>query len=162
MTETEIAKKQYILHYITKPDFASEEELHNVRQFINEKVTALGGTIEASLCQDNARRLAYPIKKCERGYFCETAFLLDPERVKELYDNLRLDPVILRYVIGFKPKATKNRPLRRRTPLVLEGKAEMPPQNQQNTQTVPPQAETREKISIEELDKKLDEIIKNI
>ena len=149
-------KKQYILHYVLRPDLISEEELHGRRTAVNAKVEAVGGKVEASLCQDSARRLAYPIKKTERGYFCETAFLLEPEGVKTLYENLRLEPYLLRYVIESKNPPAKIKP-RRKAKTELHKKTDIAPL----TPPLKSEAPT-EKISIEELDKKLDEIIKNI
>jgi len=149
-------KKQYILHYILRPDITGEEELHGQRTAINAKVEAAGGKIEASLCQDSARRFAYPIKRIERGYFCETAFQLDPEGVKGLYEALRLEPFVLRHLIESKSPAAKIRPNRKPK---FSAQKEVHAPTPATPQGKDAQAE---KISIEELDKRLDEIIKNI
>ncbi len=152
MQDTDAVKKQYILHYILKPDLASDEELHGQRTAINLKVEAAGGKVDASVCQDNARRLAYPIKKADHGYFCEIVFQLEPGCVQGLYENLRLERSILRYTIEAKRPAEKNM-FRRKSRSQIQSKIEVPP--------VKSDLPT-EKMSVEELDKKLDEIIKNI
>ena len=98
---SEQIKKQYTLHFILKPGLSSEET-HNYRQVINDKVSALDGKIEASICQESARRLAYPIGKEQQGYLCESVFSLAPEKVKSLYEDLRQESNIIRHVIEIK------------------------------------------------------------
>lgn len=125
---------------------------------MNTAVESAGGTIEASLCQDSVRRLAYPINKTERGYFCETAFNIDTQSVHTLRNNLKREPSILRCIIESRRPSEKIKPMRK--PRFLRETKETMPQTQSSTPTT--SEEKREKISIEELDKKLEEIIKNI
>lgn len=151
------AKKQYILHYIFKPDFTSEDELHNHRQAINEKITTFGGEVGASICQESIRRLAYPIKKIGKGYSCEAAFIMEPEKVNQLAESLRHESKLLRHMIELKkPRRIKSR---RKPDFSAEKKKEFVGEHAEQPSAA---EEKREKISIEELDKKLEEIIKNI
>lgn len=176
-TEIEVEepiKKQYTLHFILKPGF-SADEAHSYRKTLNEKIEARGAKIEASTCQDEARRLAYPIEKKEKGYLCESVFMADPENIKGLYEDLRGDDNILRYIIESKKrfkKPAKSRALKRKAsqtqetdgkeiPMPEPGKMWSPEaQPEMNAGSI--DKEPREKISVEEIDKKLDEIIKNI
>lgn len=159
----DVIKKQYILHYILKPDLTGPEELHKRRQMVNEKVETVGGEVEASVCQEGVRRLSYPIKKVEKGYFCETAFKLEPEGLLKLNQNLKPEHSLLRYFIECKDQTKKlpRRPSRVATfqkkilPLTEEGQEVMKSPR-------PRTEEKRERISVEELDKKLEEIMKNI
>ncbi len=143
-------KREYILHFIVKPSM-NPEELHTYRTSVNEKILGMGGKVNASVCQESARRLAYPIKKESQGYMCESAFLIEPASVKGLSDALKQDAPLIRYVIEEKPKRrqiTLRRRGREREIMVSQGAS--------------PQPEKHEKISMEEINKKLDEIIKNI
>jgi len=174
---SEQIKKQYTLHFILKPGLGSEET-HNYRQVINDKVSALDGKIEASICQETARRLAYPIGKEQQGYLCESVFSLAPEKVKSLYEDLKQESNIIRHVIEVKRPIKASAKLRarkeRRRPGVQasEEKESVPPRRggvwlpesdlDKPKESVSREVEKRGKISAEEIDKKLDEIIKNI
>ena len=80
------------------------EETDKHRAEVNEKIQAAGGEIQASLCQDSARGLAYPIRKESNGYFCESVFTLARTNVKELSDTLKHDSSIIRYMIEHREK----------------------------------------------------------
>ncbi|MFY9457360.1 MAG: 30S ribosomal protein S6 [Candidatus Spechtbacterales bacterium] len=157
-------KKHYILHFILKPEFNSADDLHNYRQTINEKIEALEGRIEASLCQEETRRLAYQIEKQQQGYLCESAFLIDPTRIKELANNLTGEPHIVRYMIEIKKPLKKNARLRamRLRSIPVPGQTKPSEQAILDTGNMGREQEKRSKITLDELDKKLDEIIKNI
>jgi ribosomal protein S6 len=155
-------KKRYILHFILKPEFNAADDLHDYRQTINKKIEMLQGQIESSLCQEQTRRLAYEIGKQQQGYMCESAFLIEPEKVKELSDNLKGEPRIVRYMIETKKPMSKK--MRLRTTRFRSIPAEIKPSEQRSEVTGKTgyEQEKRSKISIDEIDKKLDEIIKNI
>ena len=179
-TEIEVEeqiKKQYTLHFILKPGFSSDEA-HSYRKTLNDKVEATGSTIDASTCQDEARRLSYPIEGEEKGYLCESVFTGDPASIKDLYESIRGDENVLRYTIEAKRRAqkpVKARSLRRKVvqpsqtadgksiPTSEPGKMWSPEKpTEEGAKDMATDQEPREKISIEEIDKKLDEIIKNI
>ena len=158
----EQTKKRYILHFILKPEFNAADELHDYRQTINKKIEALEGQIEASLCQEQTRRLAYEVGKQQQGYLCESAFLIGPEKIKELSDNLKGEPRIVRYMIETKKPMSKK--MRLRTTRFRSIQSGIKPSEQaiEDTGKAGREQEKRSKISIDEIDKKLDEIIKNI
>lgn len=143
-------KREYILHFIVRPTVGAEE-LHMYRAAMNEKIQGMGGKVNASVCQETARRLAYPIKKEGQGYVCESVFLFEPKKLKGLSDALKQEASIIRYVLEQKEKRPKVQVRRRRSEQTIM------PQG-----ATPATLEKREKISMEEIDKKLDEIIKNI
>lgn len=144
-------KREYILHFIVKASM-NPDELHMYRAAVNEKIQVMGGKVSASVCQEIARRLAYPIKKESQGYMCESAFLIEPKSVKGLFDAFKQEAPLIRYVIEEKPKrkqtAVRRRERQRLSPSPVEPAL--------------PASEKHEKISMEEINKKLDEIIKNI
>jgi ribosomal protein S6 len=144
-------KREYILHFIVKPSM-NPEELHMYRASVNERILGMGGKVNASVCQEMPRRLAYPIKKESQGYMCESAFLIEPKSIKGLSDALKQDAPLMRYVIEEKPKRTQIAVRRRGR----ERPSPIPPT------PGTPGLEKHEKISMEEINKKLDEIIKNI
>jgi len=173
---SEQIKRQYTLHFILKQGLSSEET-HNYRQVINDKVSALDGKIEASICQESARRLAYPIGKEQQGYLCESVFSIAPEKVKSLYDDLKQESNIIRHVIEIKKPVkasakSRARKERRRPLQASEEKGSVPSRrggvwlpetgSSEAKESVSHEVEKRDKISVEEIDKKLDEIIKNI
>ena len=146
-------KREYILHFIVKPAM-NPEELHMYRTSVNERILGMGGKVNASVCQEVARRLAYPIKKESQGYMCESAFSIEPKSVKGFSDALKQDSPLIRYVIEEKPKRTRIAVRRRgREHETLISRGATPGT---------PGLEKHEKISMEEINKKLDEIIKNI
>ncbi len=156
-------KKRYILHFILKPEFNAADDLHNYRQTINKKIEALEGQIEASLCQEETRRLAYEIGKQSQGYLCESAFLIEPEKIKELSNNLKGESRIVRYMIETKKPMSKKTRLRSMRLRSIPAEIKPSEQAMQEThKTGGREQEKRSKISIDEIDKKLDEIIKNI
>lgn len=163
MEETkEQIKKRYILHFILKPELNAADDLHDYRQTINKKIEALDGQIEASLCQEQTRRLAYAIGGQQQGYLCESTFLIEPEKIKELSGNLKGDPYIIRYMIETKKPMSKK--ARLRTTRLRSIPSEIKPSEQagEDTGKAGREQEKRSKVSIDEIDKKLDEIIKNI
>ena len=153
--EDEQLKGDYILHFILASSM-NTTEAEKYRATINERIQAAGGEIQASLCQDSARSLAYPIDKQSHGYFCESAFTLERQNVKELADTFKNDSSIIRYMVEHREK---KRPLKktRRPQKMLRPSAVVPSDGA-------PAAleETRKNINMDEIDKKLDEIIKNI
>jgi len=167
----EAIKKQYTLHFILASSVNSAE-VDPFRAKVNAKIEARGGKIEASICQDASRRFAYPINKQNGGYFCESVFRVSPENIKVLSDDLKSEPQIIRYMVEFK-RPIKFRPKRsRREKPKSIGSIEAEPSYAKASEGKPASqsseaprtfgANKREKISMEEIDKKLDEIIKNI
>lgn len=160
--QTEQLKKRYMLHYIANPGLDAAE-LEKYRATLNERMNAHGAQIEASICEEQVRNLSYPINKEQRGHFCEIAFLMEPQKIKDLSETISHDPKILRCTVEFR-RRTRKIQIRRRAPeerKYMESAIKDKETGEKKGEYVP-QAEKRDKISIEEIDKKLDEIIKNI
>ena len=161
--EDEQITRTYILRFIVKPGIAPDD-LHKYSQSLNEKVSALGGKIEASICSEGVRALAYPIAREQRGYFCESVFQANQDQLKGFSAGLKQDSNILRYVIEkrARPGKTFLRPSEARK-AEWKKKMEEASAKTSKAQNQPIlEQEKRGKISMEEIDKKLDEIIKNI
>jgi len=167
MDTEEAIRKQYTLHFILGSS-VNQDGADLARGKINQKIEAQGGKIDASICQEASRRFAYPINKQNGGYFCESVFSASPESVKALSDDLKNEPQVIRYMVEFK-KPIKFRAKRSRlrgasTKTILNKSAVMTDNKIRKESEVSGALGTdkREKISMEEIDKKLDEIIKNI
>jgi ribosomal protein S6 len=159
----ESPSKKYILHFMLTSSLDSSD-VYTHRTKINEIIEARDGKIEASVCQDSSRNLAYPIKKEFRGYFCESAFSVSPENIKDIEGDLKKVSQIMRYMIEFKKPAKSNiKPPRSERSLDknIQDKP-VPIQKPEEQAPILKNDEARERISMEEIDKKLDEIIKNI
>lgn len=94
--------------------------------------------------QINQIRLAYPIKKQTSAFFGFCCFYAEPAMVKQIKDDLRLNPLILRFLIITPPvKALTHQPKNSEKP--------PEPKNDQPQQPV---------LSNEALEQKLEEILK--
>lgn len=137
----------YELTYILNPNLSEKEvtsQADKVRSFIN----GLGGEIKTEKLNEK-RRLAYEIKKQGYGFYVTTEFNLEPEKVAELEKKIKLEPAVLRYLLISK-KLMKETPRRIRLPRPKE-KFTLP--GKPLGQAAP------EKAKIEEIDKKLEEIL---
>lgn len=140
----------YELTYILNPNLSESEaaaQTDKARGFIN----ALGGEIKNESIGEK-RRLAYQIKKQNFGFYVTVKFNLEPENVSGLQGQLRLEPSILRHlliIVG--EKAALSRKVRPPRPKSLPGLA---PAVKLAGVEAP-----AEKIKIEEIDKKLEEIL---
>ncbi len=77
-------------------------------EIVGEELTALVDKFQAVLTDQSAeifkldnwgvRKLAYPIKKVERGCYVQVLFTAEPEVIAEYERRLRLDENILRFL----------------------------------------------------------------
>lgn len=88
--------KHYELMYITDP--SSEEGIDEVKQKIEGIVTGRGGTVE-SFEKIGKKRLAYPIAKCQYGFYFLVNLSGDGRIVQAMDYYLRLSPIVLRHLI---------------------------------------------------------------
>lgn len=131
----------YELTYIINPDLSEQEvvtQTDKVAGFINE----LDGEIKKE-SPIQKRKLSYPIKKEKEGYFISLDFQLSSDKLEKLNHQLKLEKDILRYLIISK-KIQKIRPMRVKKFKERIKVAERP----------------KEKVKLEELDKKLEELLK--
>jgi len=138
----------YELTYIVNPNLSQEEvaaQTDKVRSFINELV----GEIKTEKLWEK-RRLAYPIKKHGFGFYVTAEFNLLPENIIELDKKIKLEQNVLRHLLITKELIKETR----RKPIV--------PRPQKEKIGIGARPETQapeEKVKIEELDKKLEEIL---
>ncbi len=137
-------RKVYELTYIINPNLSEREvavQSDKVRSFIN----GLGGEMKSEKLNEK-RKLAYPIKKQSFGFYATAEFSLEPEKISELEKQIKLEQRVIRHLIIVKermiPMAARSLRLKKVVPAPK------------------PAQETRvEKVKIEEIDKKLEEIL---
>lgn len=135
----------YQLTYIISPlldETGSNSAVANIRGFIND----LGAEIKKEQVGEK-RKFAYPIKKQLFGYYITVDFNLDPEKIEEVQKFLKHHSDVLRSLI------------------INQGEIKIQPTKakiDKKPKTIPPKTvplQKAEKIKIEELDKKLEEIL---
>ncbi|HOK35274.1 MAG TPA: 30S ribosomal protein S6 [Candidatus Pacearchaeota archaeon] len=111
---------------------------------INDEIKKLNGKIEEQFIEKKI--FAYPVKKHLEGFLGVIIFEMEPEKIKELSQFLKMEGNILRTLLEKKEKKEKEaHPKKiRRKPFLEETKKKV----------------KKEKVKIEELDKKLDELLK--
>lgn len=88
--------RNYESLYIIHPDIVGDELTAKMEKF-QAVLTDQAAEIH-KLDNWGARKLAYPIKKVERGNYVQTLFSAEPEVIAEYERRLRLDEQILRFL----------------------------------------------------------------
>lgn len=89
----------YEMTFIVRPDL-DDEQTRTVADQITDRLQAVGGEIAAAYPWMPARRrLAYPIKDFNDGYYVTTVFRLEPNELREFENGLKLNDNILRFLI---------------------------------------------------------------
>ena len=146
--------QHYEMLYIVHPDFTDEEHAKLTASAEN-LIKNEGGIISASEMLGK-KKLAYPIKKAVAGYYNLLSFDIEPGKLPLIEQKFRLMTEILRFLLVIKkPVKEKPREIRPR-PAVIEAPA---PRIFKKEPTKEKTKEKLQKVSIEELDKKLDEIL---
>ncbi len=142
---------KYELTYIALPNL-SEEDLSKLIAKINDLIVNNGGEVKEQKAPIK-QKLAYPIKKNKNGSYITIEFLIEPEKVSSIDKILRIESSVLRHIIIALPeKAQKTKKVRKNIP------AEVIIPETIKSKPVKKQA-VKEKVKIEELDKKLEELL---
>lgn len=146
--------KNYEVAYLINPDVAEDGvfgEAGKITGFVQD-AHGLVGRIE----EPKRRRLSYPIGKFKQAYFGWTTFTLAPERLAEFVRKVKAEKNVIRHtvteeikwpVVVPRPRAVRPSQL----PRLDEVKAAIPQPIKKE--------EEEDKIKIEELDKRLEEIL---
>ncbi len=96
--------RSYELMYIVSPE-KDEEGMAALIARVNETIETLGGKVEEVVQTEpwGRRRLAYPIRHFEEGYYVLTHFSAEAEQLAELERVLKLSDGILRYLLTRRP-----------------------------------------------------------
>lgn len=116
-------------------------ERKNLLDKIEEEIKKLNGKIGEIFIEK--KFFAYLVKKKGEGFLGMITFAIEKDKIEKLYDFLNTNEKILRAMIERKEKLKETlKPIRKRQKVLLTEKPK------------------KEKVKIEELDKKLDEILK--
>ena len=89
--------RNYEIMFILSTQLTDEEKQAGVT-FVENTLTAAGATeVKTEIWGD--RKLAYPIKKKENGYYVLTLFQIDGTRIPEVEAKLNITESILKYMI---------------------------------------------------------------
>ena len=88
--------RNYESIYIIHPDVVGDELTAMVEKF--QKILTDQAAEIHKLDNWGVRKLAYPIKKVERGCYVQTLFAAEPEVIAEFERRLRLDEKIFRFL----------------------------------------------------------------
>ena len=142
--------QRYEISYLI-PIESSEEERKNLSEKIVSYVQEQGGILE-DIRQPVMQNLAHPIKKTSSAFLVSLNFLVVPEKIAEIESKLKSEPSIIRYFLAIKKtvKAGKKEP--RRLPKSFSPAAKEP---------IPLSGTTtgKEKVELQEIDKKLEELL---
>ena len=143
--------KDYELLCILSPKLEGED-LDKAKNDISGIIGKLAGTINFK--ESSKKPLAYPINKEKQGIYLISQVPIFPEKLIELSKELKADKQILRHLISqWEIREESERPRTIRKPI----KPRKLITKKEQTETEKPSGET-----LEEIDKKLDEIIGEI
>lgn len=114
------------------------KEREDLFKKIEEKLKELEGKIEDKFIEKKA--FAYPVKKQQDGFLGHISFFLEPDKIRKFRDFLKTNKEILRESTERKRK-------------ILE-------EEREKRRIAPKKPKKKEKVKIEELDKKLEEMLK--
>lgn len=143
----EKGQKIYEIGYLLSPLIAEEkldEEISVLRKLIEEK----GGFI-ISEGRPKSQKLAYPIKKFETAYFGWFKFSSDSETISEIKNSFEKSPLGEK-IIRFLLIETKKETIAPISPKKAIRKKKL---------FVTPEAKVKGEIKLEEIDKKLEELL---
>ena len=89
--------REYELMYIVRPNMA-DEDVPNVTNRVDGMIGNLGGEV-AENNPWGKRRLAYPIQDHEDGFYVVTRLRMDPNRIGELEELLRISDDVIRHIL---------------------------------------------------------------
>lgn len=147
--------KNYELLYIISGQF-TEDEVTGIRQEMDGLIKKYGGQIGYQEFLGK-KKLAYPIAKNFHGYYIVSEFETEKaEDIKSLSTDLKLDKRILRAQIITKPKITQAEIAKKQE---RKEQAQVPAESRNEAPA--PRKKDSQKVSMEKLDEKLDEILKD-
>lgn len=89
--------RDYELVMVVDPE-VGDEGLPSVVDRIHAFIQEQGGAIK-NVDQWGRRRLAYPIRRKQEGYYVVTHFSLDPQAIRALEGTLELAEEVLRHLV---------------------------------------------------------------
>ncbi len=146
--------KSYELTYIISSQIPSEQ-VNTLSKEVESFIQSKEGVILKSE-KTGAQTLTYPIKKQSSGYFVTLTFQILENKIKELKEKLEKDTNILRHFIIVKKPIKELKKRRTRKPLTTTEDKSTNIDSQIFTDA---NKKKSEKIDLDKIDKKLDEIL---
>lgn len=152
--------KTYELTYIISPEITSEEAENKAKEF-EALIQSKEGVI---LRQDKpiAKTLSYLIKKQRSGFVGILEFQLEPEKLKEIDENMAKNEKIIRHMIVIKnpakaqkPRRTKKAPSFFGIEFLFKKDAEQPLPTQEKAEA----EKIEKKVELKDIEEKLEEIL---
>lgn len=145
--------RQYELAYLLSPSIPEEEALGHTHK-LNNLIEEGRGLIQHAE-QPSRRRLAYPVKKERNAYFGWISFRCEPAHITLLEKRLKTQSDLLRFmVVQQDEQKVKPSHIKSFAPRL------QPARTQQQTPSMPREPEKADdKLDLEALDKKLEEIL---
>lgn len=143
--------KKYEIAYIISPN-VSEEGVIDVAGKLSGLIQDADGAV-AKIEEPKKVKLAYEIKRSRNAYFGWTRFSMHPENIEALNKKLKFDPgSIIRFlIVEEEPRVERAQRIPRLKTMTGD---------HAGTSTIKREAEkSEEKIDVEQLDKKLEEIL---
>jgi len=143
----------YELLYLVAANY-TEEELVPIKDKVKDIIGKFEGeiTLEDSL---GKKKLAYPIKGTHQGYYLIFEFDLDGSNLKPLNNELKLTNELLRHVVVKKNKKMPTSDLSAHPQTKIETKPSMATLKKEERK----KTDEKDKIKLEDLDQRLDEIL---
>lgn len=163
-------KQHYEMMYIIPMKYAVED-LESIFKKVRETLQKFGGEITSEKNLGN-QKLAYPIKQVLQAYYIILEFDCEKENIKPFERSLRLIDEVLRHMIVTKKIKTAeekekegkllekiSREQEERAKQELEKDQEKLKESEHKSPVQAPAVKKEVKVSLEDLDKKLDEIL---
>ena len=154
-TKEQVAEKQLYELYVMVASGTGEAELETLRQATMDALEKHKAVVQRAE-QFTKEELAQPIKKSVSAYVSTTEFWADPTQIGGMQDDLRLiEGNILRWMITKEEpkKEREEKPARtRRAPKAVEKKDEAKKETEST-------AKGEDEVTLEDIDRKLDEIM---
>ncbi len=141
------------------PGTLAENEVPAVIKKITDFFIAQSGEITY---QDSfgRKKMAYPIKHLRHGYYFLLELNLAPEKLKSIEKKLKIDENLLRFIIiKTKPKSREEREKEKTRMQASPERDKRERDQDKNDRDTSSSDKNQNKISLDELDKKLDEIL---
>jgi len=160
-------QRKYELTCILSP-LLEGADLENTKEEIKETINQLEGVLNFK--EEKRQNLAYPINKQGQGIFITSQISILPRKIASLSKELKLNKEILRHLITQMTEVTKTKKIKKKPVLIKKTlvdekqiesieKDDVKPKEKLEPK---PEAKKEEKISLKDIDKKLDEIIEEI
>lgn len=143
---------------------SEEKRQEQAKASIVEMIKKLGGNLTGEQ-NEYQRKLAYPIRHEKFGVYKLMEFDIESKAIKDLESSMRLMPEILRFMVIQKELKSQAEienegRIRRRIEEKRKEREKVPaPDKSEEAKEEPPKTWKEKKISLEDLDKKLDEIL---